>query len=439
MTRTTHRRAWVGSASVLAGALALSACSGGTSQEGTTVADGEPYTLTVWTNYTTGPGQNWFEGLAAQYEAEHENVTVEAQHVQNEELDGKLQTALNSGDAPDVFLQRGGGKMKDMAAAGQLLDLTGTAVDTPQMREKLGEAPFEALTVDGALVAAPQVIQPGGIWYSKDLFDEAGITQIPETMDDLADAIDKLSDADISPIALGGKDAWPAAHWYYFFALRECSAETLEATNDSLDFSDPCYEAAAQDVVDLAGLEPFNEGFLTTSAQQGANSSAGLLANHKAAMELMGAWEPGVIMSLTPDQEPLADLGWFPFPSVESGAGDASAIMGGQGGFSCSAAAPKDLCSDFLALMNSEENQEGFYEAFGTIPLHDDAKDVVTNEYDEKMLDALAEASYVSDFLDTNYGQQVGNALNQAVVELLTGDTDPAGFVTTISDAAERS
>ena len=65
---------------------------------------------------------------------------------------------------------------------------------------------------------------------------------------------------------------------------------------------------------DFAATEPFNEGFLTTSAQQGAGSSAGLLANHKAAMELMGAWDPGVIASLTPDEKPLADLGWFPFP-----------------------------------------------------------------------------------------------------------------------------
>ena len=46
---------------------------------------------------------------------------------------------------------------------------------------------------------------------------------------------------------------------------------------------------------DFAATEPFNQGFLTTPAQQGATSSAGLLANDQAAMELMGAWNPGVI------------------------------------------------------------------------------------------------------------------------------------------------
>jgi raffinose/stachyose/melibiose transport system substrate-binding protein len=44
----------------------------------------------------------------------------------------------------------------------------------------------------------------------------------------------------------------------------------------------------------------------------------------------------------------------------------------------------------------------------------------------------------VSDFLDTNYGQKVGTVLNQQVVELLTGEADPAGLVKAITEAADR-
>ena len=82
----------------------------------------------------------------------------------------------------------------------------------------------------------------------------------------------------------------------------------------------------------LLDLDAFNDGFLTTSAQQGASSSAGLLANHMAAMELMGGWEPGVVRDLTPDKKDMADLGYFAFPTVEGGQGDPSAIMGGSDG-----------------------------------------------------------------------------------------------------------
>ncbi len=39
-------------------------------------------------------------------------------------MDGKLQTALNAGDAPDIFMSRGGGKLADVVKAGQVMDLT---------------------------------------------------------------------------------------------------------------------------------------------------------------------------------------------------------------------------------------------------------------------------------------------------------------------------
>jgi raffinose/stachyose/melibiose transport system substrate-binding protein len=111
--------------------------------------------------------------------------------------------------------------------------------------------------------------------------------------------VQKLKGAGIESIALGAKDAWPAAHYYYFFALRDCSKDVMDAAAKDNSFKDPYWTKAAEDVQAFASTDPFDKGFLTTSAQQGAGSSAGLLANHKTAIELMGAWEPGVVASLT--------------------------------------------------------------------------------------------------------------------------------------------
>ncbi len=61
----------------------------------------------------------------------------------------------------------------------------------------------------------------------------------------------------------------------------------------------------------------------------------------------MGAWDPGTIASLTPNQKPLPDLRWFPFPSVPGGAGDPSAMMGGFDGYSLSKNAPARPGSSF--------------------------------------------------------------------------------------------
>ncbi|MFD7023722.1 extracellular solute-binding protein [Promicromonospora sukumoe] len=409
-------------------ALLATACAGGGSEGG---SDGD-VSMTFWHNSTTGPGKAYWEDTVAAFEEANPGVTIDVQSIQNEDMDGKLQTALNSGDAPDIFMARGGGKLADVVEAGQIMDLTDTVDEATKTNVGAG---FDAFTVDGKIYGMPTAVLPGGIFYSQDLFDEAGITETPTTIDELDDAVSALKDADISPIALGGKDAWPAAHWYYFFALRECSQDTLESAAASRSFDDPCWLAAGEKLQALSETEPFQDGYLTATAQQGAGSSAGLIANHKAAMELMGAWNPGVIAGLTPDEKPLEDLNWFPFPDTGDGAGDPAAFMGGVDGYSCFVEAPPE-CADFLNFFMQKEHQEAYAEAFVTLPASKEAQGVVTEPALQSILEAYNEAPYVSVWLDTLYGQNVGNALNAGVVEMLAGDGTPQTIVDAVNAAA---
>ena len=410
-------------------ATGCSAGGGGSSSDG-------KVTMTMWQNSTTGPGQAFWKKTVADFEKTHKNITIKVQSIQNEDLDGKLQTALNSGSAPDIFLQRGGGKMKAMVEAGQVL-----AIDdliTSDTKSAVGKGAFSAEQIDGKTYAMPVDVLPEGIYYSKDLFAQAGIADTPKTIEELNGAVDKLKAAGIAPIAVGAKDAWPAAHWFYNFALRACSEKTLNEAAASLKFDDPCWLKAGEDVAALNKTEPFNPGFLTTSAQQGAGSSAGLIANHKAAMELMGAWDPGVIASLTPDKKPLPDLGWFPFPTVAGGKGDPAAIMGGVDGYSCSAKAPKEACGEFLNYIVTQPVQEEYYKAFNAPPVNTAAQAIVTESYLKSVIAAYQDAPYVSQYLDTNYGQNVGNALNTGVVDLLAGKGSASDILKGVKEAAAK-
>lgn len=419
-------------ASTIAAVSMLAACGGGGTQSG---ASGEGVTMTLWHNSTTGDGKAYWEQTAKDFMAQKPGVTIEVVAVQNEELDGKLQTAMNSGDAPDLFLARGGGKLKDMVDAGQVQDITTTITD--ETKKAIGDAAFSALTIEDKIYGVPTAVLPGGIYYSKDLFAKAGITETPKTMKDLSAAVDKLKAAGIQPIALGAKDAWPAAHWFYFFALRECPQDVFTTASIEGNFSDPCWEKAAKDLQDFAGTEPFNRGFLTTSAQQGAGSSAGLIANHQAAMELMGAWNVGVIADLTPDKKPLSDLGWFPFPAVDGGKGGAGAMMGGLDAYSCSAEAPKE-CAEFLNFFSQKKYAELYADAYETIPANTEAQGAVKQEALKDILVSYKDAPYVSVWLDTLLGQNVGNALNVGVVDMLAGKGDAKGVLTAVESAAAK-
>ncbi|WP_100363426.1 ABC transporter substrate-binding protein [Diaminobutyricimonas aerilata] len=418
----------LGTAAALAAGV-LTGCAGGSG------GGSDSQDLTFWHNSTTGPGKAFWEEAAAAFEAENEDVKITVQSIQNEDMDGKLQTALNSGDAPDIFLARGGGKLADVVRAGQAKDLTDLISD--ETREAVGEATLKAFSVDGKVYGMPIAVLPGGIYYNTALFEQAGITAPPTTIDELGEAVDKLKAAGIQPIALGGKDAWPAAHWYYFFALRECSPEVMEDLASEVSFEDECWSRAGDDLEEFVGTEPFNEGFLTTTAQQGAGSSAGLIANSQAAMELMGAWNPGVISSLTPDQKPLPTLAWFPFPAVESGEGDPAAMMGGVDGYACHVDAPSS-CEDFLNFVMQQEYQEKYAQAFVTLPASQEAQSVVTEPALQDVLAAYNEAPYVTVWLDTLFGQNVGNALNAAVVDLLAGKGGSTEIIEAVNSAVKK-
>jgi raffinose/stachyose/melibiose transport system substrate-binding protein len=408
----------------------LSAC--GNSNSGS--ANGKQ-TLTFWNNQPSGDGKAYWENFAKAFEKTHPNVTVKIQEIQNEDYEGKLTTAMQDPSAgPDVFMALGGQKTRDMVDAGQVMNLTDKLTSKAKANLK---SSLSTMSFDGKIYGVPMTVQPGGIWYSKDLVAKAGITKTPTTFDELKADCEKLKASGVDPIALGGKDAWPIGHWFYWLSLRECSPKAYEAGMTKKDFSDKCWIKAGEELDALSQKKYFNDGYLTTTAQQGASSSAGLLANHKAAMELMGTWEPGVVKDLTPDKKPLKDLGFFTFPTVKDGEGKAGALMGAATGFNVNAKASQ-AAVDFVNMMSDTEWQKKYATANVTIPASEKAYSVVTDDNLKEIIQAMKKAPSMSLWMDTQLGSNVGNALNAAVVNLVSGKGTPKQVVSAIQSAANK-
>lgn len=429
-------------------ALLMAACSSGSGSENPTSAptggggeDKAPVTLTWWHNSVAGDnGENplgdlWDE-VAAEFMAANPHVTIKIEQIQNEDLQRtRIPTALQSGDAPDLFQQWGGGELAAQADAGYLMDLSDVLADDIA---RLGGsvAPWQH---QGTTYGLPFQFGVEGIWYRKSLFEQAGITEEPSTMDELGEAVDKLKAAGIVPIAVGAGDKWPAAHWWYNFALRSCSKDVLQAAGTTFDFSDPCWVEAGQQLEDFIKTEPFQPQYTSTLAQQGATSSAGMLATGAAAMELMGHWNIFVLEGFAANDEEKAalkaDLGWFPMPATSGGAGDPSAALGGGDGFSCYVDAPKE-CAEFLAYIVSDDVQKRFAEQVGGLPAAPAAAGSVTNENLIELAGVNSSAAYVQLWLDTTFGPNVGGAMNDGIVNIFAGTGNAQGVVDLMVAAA---
>src|SRR5690348_9830941 len=97
------RKTFTVAAALALGALSLSACGGGGDNGGSGSGGGGGggnVTMSFWENATTGDGKAFWEKAVADFQTAHPNVKINIQAIQNEDLDGKLQTALNSGNAP---------------------------------------------------------------------------------------------------------------------------------------------------------------------------------------------------------------------------------------------------------------------------------------------------------------------------------------------------
>ena len=111
--------------------------------------------------------------------------------------------------------------------------------------------------------------------------------------------------------------------------------------------------------------------------------------------------------------------------------------MGGVDGYSCSAQAPKE-CADFLSFIGSNAQQTAYYEAFNSPPVNAEAQKAVTEDYLKQILEAWNSAPYTSQWLDTVLGQNVGNALNVAVVNLLAGQSSPEEMIDAANQAGAK-
>ncbi|KQY20353.1 ABC transporter substrate-binding protein [Cellulomonas sp. Root485] len=430
MMRTTVLRTLALGAGI---ALLATACSSGDAGDDSTDGASGDTTITWWHNSNTGDGKDYYDKVAADFEAANPGVTVEVNAMQHEDMLTKLDAAFQSGDAPDIYMERGGGELADHVEAGLTKDISEAAADTI---EKIGGS-VAGWQVDGKTYGLPFSVGVVGFWYNKALFEQAGITEPPATWDDFNAAVDKLKAAGIEPVSVGAGDKWPAAHYWYYYALRECSQDVLTDAVQTLDFSDPCFVKAGEDLEALIGTEPFNAGFLSTPAQTGATSASGLLATGKVAMEMQGHWEPGVMQGLTEDGKGLGEnTGWFPFPAVDGGEGDPEAALGGGDAWAVSEEAP-DAAVDFAVYLLSDEVQKGFAELDMGLPTNSTASQYVSDPALAELLKIRDAAPYVQLYFDTAFGASVGGAMNDEIALAFAGQATPQDIVDATQAAAD--
>lgn len=404
-----------------------------TAAETTTTAEAmEPVTISWWHIENNDPGLSLWQAVADEYMAEHPNVTIEITVQENEAFKAALQTNLQAGDVPDIFQSWGGGGLREQVNAGLVQDITGLAA--PWI-DQLEPGAVSMMEVDGKLYGVPWDLGIVGFWYNKTLFEQAGIDAPPATWEELLADIQTLEDAGITPIALGAGDKWPAMFWYAYLALRIGGADVMQQAAIDGNFNDPAFLKAGEELQRLVELDPFQAGFLA-APWDGPDGQAAVIANGGAAMHLMGHWAPGTQRANGPDLAETGELGWFPFPAVEGGAGDAFDGFGGGNGYAVGKDAPPEAV-DFLSYLSSLDVANRVGATGSRLPVTIGSEGSIT---DVNLVDVIAGrgmAQYVQLYLDQAYPPEVGAAVNDVIQTLFAGTGTPQDVVDAVNSAWE--
>jgi raffinose/stachyose/melibiose transport system substrate-binding protein len=427
-----RRRAVAAVVAAAATSLVLAACSSGSSSSSTSTSGSSSssssssssnVTLTWWNNANTGQLLTVFNNTIKSFEASHPGITIQNVPMQNEEFKTKISPALAGSNPPDIYQQWGSGQEATQVKSGKLANISS------EVSSWIGQLakPASEWQVNGVWYGVPYDLHVVGFWYRKDLFAKAGITSTPTTIPQLESDDAKLKAAGITPIAVGSGDGWPDAFWWEYFAIRECSGSTVTSAMSGVNLGAACFTKATSDLTSFLTTNPFQTGFAATKAQVGAGSSAGMVANGKAAMELQGDWDPGTMQGLTTNKNLYSDLGWFPFPSVPGGAGDPTAVLGGGDGYTCTTSAAEPACAEFLQYLTTPDVQKQIIGAGVGLPANPAANSDLVVPAEQAAAAANTSAGFVAEYFDIALPTTPGQNLDNAVAKFFTTPNSGTG------------
>ncbi len=141
----------------------------------------------------------YYKDCFMQYEKET-GVAINADILQND-YQTVLKTRINSGDIPDLFLTSAYNDNKVYR------DYEYNLEKEPFMNN-VQNAILSSVTLDGHVTGFPFVVQSHSFLYNKALFAKAGISKLPETLNELRDVCEKLTEAGIQPFSTGFAEWW---------------------------------------------------------------------------------------------------------------------------------------------------------------------------------------------------------------------------------------
>ena len=449
---TTLRQRVVALLTAATTALAITACSGGS----TPTANGSIDVLSWWTSTSESSALNV---LVDRYEKQNPGTSVDETAVVGgggSQAHVVLATRLAHGDPPDVWQSLVGGNITAWHNAGAVGDVS--SLFTDEVKAQLPENVLSSVSVDGKQYAVPMSAHRANVlMYNRDVLKGAGIAEPGEgyTLDQFLADLDALKASGTTPLCVGGADSISTAGLFESVLLATIGKEGWERIEaDRFDWSGQEVQTALNTfgrLIDYTDATGKNNTWSEASGRLAAGECGFYQMNDSAFAESTALNDDsGATAGAAPSTGTNVDTPSSAAPSAGASAGaastDASPVAatvfpGTEGMFLMvvdsfvvsSSTDNRDGANAFLTTALDPQVETDFCKVKGCVPVRNDADVSSLTPYQQQTADALRSQTVLNSI---SYGEVISPAMQdgffQAVKNYIsTRDSSSFGRILT--------
>ena len=391
---------------------------------GTAFADGHSTlegTLRIISDMSNPAPRAAMEGLAADFDEMHPNLSVELEIVDREAWKSQIRNAL-SANPPDVINWYAANRMRPFVDAGLFMDISDMYAngDLPGL-----EAVQGAMTLDGAQWGVPYTYYQWGIYYREDIYNELGLGEPSNWEEELANC-QAIVDSGRACYSIGTKFLWTAGGWFDYLNMRTNGFDFhMELATGEASWMDERVRATFDNWRQLIDMGAFIEDHQTYSWQE----ALPFMVNGEAASYLIGNFAVPHLREAGLTDEQI-DFRQFPmigdYPMGEDAPTDTFHIASGSQN--------PDAARAFLQYVTSADVQTAINgpDALGQLPVNANSS-VADDEFLQQGFEMLSNnaSGGIAQFFDRDFPAEMASAGMEGLQEFMV-------FPDNLDDILER-
>lgn len=308
---------------------------------------------------TISAGAGWIKDIDKELAAKYEEVSgnkIEWQISPDDQYENVLGSKLSVGEGTDIFYIRSGITLNKYQPEKYMLDLS-----DQEWVNRYTEWAQEGTSYDGkTLQFQTWSVDGWGILYNKDIFEEAGVTEVPKDYESLKAACDKILAIGKTPIYEAGSAQWHLGVWLSGLTPQVETDEPgfysgLNDNSKTVSGQEGLVNALNQ-MVEMNDAGYFGDDFMANTWED----APAKMASGDYAMCVAYTTFPAEVEALNPDM--TADS-WGMFPITLNDNTVFGVSAGGIGRCVNKDTEVADAVYDYFEFLSQPENLTAYYEA----------------------------------------------------------------------------